>query len=100
MAAEEKVEGGNKKMSKQDQSRERVEPEEEEEEEPDFSDPEDYIDDISDQGNHAFFPIDRTCLVAGMTCRHFSRDFYDSMSIERWNFALICIARFAFREND
>jgi len=49
MAAEEKGDGGNKKMSKQDQSRDRGEPEEVEEEEPDFSDPEDYVDDVSDQ---------------------------------------------------
>lgn len=65
MAAEGKVEGGNKKMAKRDASKENIEPEEMEEEDMDFSDPEDFVDDVSDQGKTLVFRFIPRHIFAG-----------------------------------
>ena len=50
--AEDKPEGGGKKSHKKDRSKENRPIENGEDDEPDFSDPEDFIEDVTDEGKY------------------------------------------------
>ena len=54
--AEDKAEGGGKKGGKKDKSKENKPVENGEDVMPDFSDPEDFVDDITDEGTWPFSP--------------------------------------------